>query len=173
MAATHALALTLGAGHRRVHTKEKLPRTTIYFSRELKQSMDPEGKILMKSSSVLDYKPGQRAFVMARLFVIYAMHFGEVSQGSWLSDWYEFDLAVAPYLRWFVKDLYLLLLWFKTSSLARFWLCIGGFFSVSMVRERARSRRGSAWDAHRAHRRRKTQLERALSLASSILHKIM
>jgi hypothetical protein len=171
MAATHALALTLGAGHRRVHTKEKLPRTTIYFSRELKQSMDPEGQILMKSSYVLDYAPGQRAFVMARPFVIYAMHFGEVSQGSWLSDWYEFALAVAPYLRWFVKDLYLLLLWFKTSSLARFWLCIGGFCSVSMVRERARSRRGSAWDAHRAQRRRKTQLERALSLASSILRK--
>jgi len=121
------------------------------------------------------YVPGQRAFVMvvrhlcaelcARLFVIYAIYFGEAFQGSLLSDFYE----VAPCRRRLVGDFHLLLLWFKTSHLERFRLCFGGFFSVPMVRERARPRRGSAWDAHRAQRRRKKQLERALSLASSIL----
>jgi hypothetical protein len=173
MAATHALALTLGAGHRRVYTTAKLPRATIHFSRELKQIMDPEGQIIMKSSYELDYAPGQRAFVLAlaRPFVIYAMHFGEASQGSLFSDCYEFALVAAPCLRRFVRDLHLLLLLFKTSRLTRFWLYIGGFCSVSMVRERVRPRWGSAWDAHRAQRRRKKQLECALSLASSILRK--
>jgi len=40
-----------------------------------------------------------------------------------------------------------------------------------MARKRGRLRRGSAWDAHRAQRRWKEQLERALALASSILRK--
>jgi hypothetical protein len=163
MASTHALVLTLGAGHRRVYMTAKLPRATIYFSRELMQIMDPEGQILMKSS----YVPGQREFVMAlaRLFVIYAIYFGEASQGSLFSDFYEF----APCRRGLVRDFHLLLLWFKTSRLERFRLCIGGIFSVPMVRERARPCRGSAWDAHRAQHRRKKQLDCALSLASSIL----
>jgi hypothetical protein len=168
MAATHALVLTLGAGHRRVYMTAKLPRATIYFSRELMQIMDPEGQILMKSSYVLDYAPGQREFVMAltRLFVIYAIYFGEASQGSLFSDFYEF----APCRRGLVRDFHLLLLWFKTSRLERFRLCIGGICSVPMVREHARPRRGSAWDAHRAQHRRKKQLDCDLSLASSILH---
>jgi hypothetical protein len=99
---------------------------------------------------------------LARQFVIYVLY-----QGSLLLDFYEF----APCRRWFVRDLHPLLLWYKTSCLAWFWLGIGGFCSVSMVREHARPRRGSAWDALRAQRRRKKQLECAISLASSILRK--
>jgi hypothetical protein len=40
-----------------------------------------------------------------------------------------------------------------------------------MVRKRGKPRRGSAWDAHKAQRRREEELERALALASSILRK--
>jgi hypothetical protein len=41
----------------------------------------------------------------------------------------------------------------------------------AMARKRGRPRRGSAWEAHKAQRRRKEKLERALALASSILRK--
>ena len=168
MAASHALVLTLGACHRRVFM---LPRATIHFSSELMQSKDPEGQTLMNCSYVL----GRRAFVMAVrhscaelcawLFEIYAICLGEAFQGFLLSVFY----AVAPGRRRLVGDFHLLLLWCKTSRPHRFRLCLGGFCSAPMVRERARPRRGSAWDAHREQRRRKKQLERALSLASSIL----
>jgi hypothetical protein len=40
-----------------------------------------------------------------------------------------------------------------------------------MARKRGRPRRGAAWNAHKAQRRRKEQLERALALATSILRK--
>jgi hypothetical protein len=40
-----------------------------------------------------------------------------------------------------------------------------------MVRRRGTPRRGSAWEAHKAQRRREEELERALALASSILRK--
>jgi hypothetical protein len=40
-----------------------------------------------------------------------------------------------------------------------------------MARKRGKPRRGSAWEAHKAQRLRKEQLERALALATSILRK--
>jgi hypothetical protein len=40
-----------------------------------------------------------------------------------------------------------------------------------MARKRGRPRRGSAWEAHKAQRRRKEELERALAMATSILRK--
>jgi hypothetical protein len=165
MAATHALALTMGAGHRRDHTTARLPRATIYSSREFRPVMDSEGQISMEPSYELYYEPGQSEFAMsfARPFTISAMHFGEAFQGSLFSG--------KTRLRRFVRDLHLLLLLFGTFSLALFFLGTCIHYPVSMVRERARSRRGSAWDAHRAQRRRKKQLECALSLASSILRK--
>jgi hypothetical protein len=43
--------------------------------------------------------------------------------------------------------------------------------SFIMARKRGRPRRGAAWEAHKAQRRRKEQLERALALATSILRK--
>jgi hypothetical protein len=43
--------------------------------------------------------------------------------------------------------------------------------SFTMARKRGRPRRGAAWEAHKAQRRRKEQLERALALATSILRK--
>jgi hypothetical protein len=43
--------------------------------------------------------------------------------------------------------------------------------SFFMARKRGRPRRGAAWEAHKAQRRRKEQLERALALATSILRK--
>jgi hypothetical protein len=165
MAATHAPALTSGAGHHRVYTMEKLPRATIYSSREFSLVMDSVGQILMETSYELYYVTGQSELAMslARTFIISAKYVGEAFQGSLFSG--------KTRLRRFVWDLHLLRLLFETSSLALFLFgdCIHDL--VSMVREHARSRRGSAWEAHRAQRRRKKQLERALSLASSILRK--
>jgi hypothetical protein len=43
--------------------------------------------------------------------------------------------------------------------------------SIAMVRIRGRPRRGAAWEAKKAQRRRKEKLERALTLANSILRK--
>jgi hypothetical protein len=41
--------------------------------------------------------------------------------------------------------------------------------SSTMPRERGKPRRGSAWHTHAAHRQRRQHMERALSLANSIL----
>jgi hypothetical protein len=43
--------------------------------------------------------------------------------------------------------------------------------SLPMARKRGRPRRGAAWDARKAQRRRREQLERALALATSIIRK--
>jgi hypothetical protein len=43
--------------------------------------------------------------------------------------------------------------------------------SLTMARKRGRPRRGAAWDARKAQRRRREQLERALALATSIIRK--
>jgi hypothetical protein len=124
--------------------------------------MDSEGQISMEVSYELFYEPGQSEFAIlfARQSITSAMHFGE---GSLFAG-----KTCLGRLAW---DLHLLLLWSGTFSLALCFTGVGIHDPVSMVRERARSRRGSAWDAHRAQRRRKQQLERALSLASSILRK--
>jgi hypothetical protein len=156
MAATHALALTMGAGHRRDHTNVKFPRATIYSSREFSPVMDSEGQIFMEPSY-------EFAMTFARPFTISSMRFGEAFQSSLFLG--------KTRLSRFVQDLHWLLFLFGTSSLALLSLVPCTYHLVSMVRERARSRRGSAWDAHRAQRRRKQQLEKALSLASSILRK--
>jgi hypothetical protein len=165
MAATHALALTMGDGHSRDHTKARLPRATIYSSREFRSDMDLEGRISMEPSYGFYFEPGQSEFAMsfARPFTISSMHFGEAFQG--------FLFSGKTRLRRLARDLHLLLFSFGTFSLALHFLGTCIHHPVSMVRERARSRRGSAWDAHRAQRRRKKQLECALSLASSILRK--
>jgi len=123
---------------------------------------DSEGQIAMKASYELLYESGWREFTMSfvRQSFTSAMHFGEGSlfagktcmrRVAWVSP--------------------LLLLWFRAFSLALCCCGVGTLDLVSMVRERARSRRGSAWDAHRAQRRRKQHLEHALSMASSILRR--
>jgi hypothetical protein len=149
MAATHELAFTMGAGHRRVHLTARLPRAIIYCSCEfspITSMEDSEGQIAMKASYELLYESGRREFTMSfvRQSFTSAMHFGEGSlfagktcmrRVAWVSP--------------------LLLLWFRAFSLALCCCGVGTLDPVSMVRERARSRRGSAWDAHRAQRRRK------------------
>jgi hypothetical protein len=132
---------------------------------------DLEGQIAMKVSYELLYEPGRGEFTMSFVYQSFtsAMHFGEGSlfvgntcmrRAAWVSP--------------------LLLLWSRTFRLAQ--CCSGPDYSVlrcgvgthdpvSMVRERARSRRGSAWEAHRAQRQRKQHLERALTMASSILRR--
>jgi hypothetical protein len=59
--------------------------------------------------------------------------------------------------------------WISSLSLQPLGTCIHP--PDTMVRKRGRPRRGSAWNAHKAQRRRKEQLERALALATSILRK--
>jgi hypothetical protein len=50
-------------------------------------------------------------------------------------------------------------------------LLLTGISIGKMVRRRGTPRRGSAWEAYKAQRRREEELERALALASSILRK--
>jgi hypothetical protein len=46
-----------------------------------------------------------------------------------------------------------------------------GIYLIIMVRRRGKPRRGSAWEALKAQRRREEELERALALASSLIRK--
>jgi hypothetical protein len=156
MAATHALALTMGAGHRRVNTIVKLPRATTYSPREFSRVMDSKGQSLTVPSYEFD-------MIFARPFTISSIRFGVAFQSSvfWEKN----------RLRRLAQDLFWLLLLLGSSSLARLFPVPCTYHLVSMVRERARARRGSAWEAHREQRRRKQELERALSLASSILRR--
>jgi hypothetical protein len=50
-------------------------------------------------------------------------------------------------------------------------LLLYSLHSLPMARKRGRPRRGAAWDARKAQRRRREQLERALALATSIIRK--
>jgi hypothetical protein len=50
-------------------------------------------------------------------------------------------------------------------------LLLTGICAGKMVRRRGTPRRGAAWEANKAQRRREEELERALALASSILRK--
>jgi hypothetical protein len=60
-----------------------------------------------------------------------------------------------------------LLIWsFSNPVLPLIGICVG-----NMVRRRGTPRRGAAWEANKAQRRREEELERALALASSILRK--
>jgi hypothetical protein len=59
------------------------------------------------------------------------------------------------------------LVWaFSNPVLPLIGICVG-----NMVRRRGTPRRGAAWEANKAQRRREEELERALALASSILRK--
>jgi len=156
MAATHALALTMGAGHRRDNMTVEFPRAIIYSSREFNPVMDAEGQVLMESSYYFD-------MIFARPFNIHSMRFGVAFQSSVV--WEKFRL------RRFDQDLFWPLFWLVNSRIVWFSLAPCSNHLASMVRERGRPRRGSAWVAHREQRRRKQELERALSLASSILRR--
>jgi hypothetical protein len=57
--------------------------------------------------------------------------------------------------------------WFSSFSALR----LIGIYLIIMVRRRGMPRRGSAWEALKAQRRREEELERALALASSFLGK--
>jgi len=134
----------------------EFPRAIINSSREFNPVMDAEGQVLMESSYYFDR-------IFARPFNIHSMCFEEAFQSS--VDWEKVRL------RRFDQDLFWLLFWLVNSRLVWLYLATRSNHLVSMVRERGRPRRGSAWVAHREQRRRKQELERAMSLASSILRR--
>jgi hypothetical protein len=121
------------------------------------------------SGYVFSCEPEQRgnapaaAMLVAWLFTTFSLHSDKNFQG-WLS------LCVPRQSR-FACALHLqpLSSWTFSLALQSIGICIHP--PDTMARKRGRPRRGSAWDAHRAQRRRKEQLERALALASSILRK--
>jgi hypothetical protein len=87
----------------------------------------------------------------------------------------------APGQSWFALVLGLPVgweLWCSSGSLSS-WLtlvllhplCIVIYHSTTMTRKRGRPRRGSAWYTHKEQRQRREKLERALSMATSILRK--
>jgi hypothetical protein len=82
------------------------------------------------------------AMTFARPFTISSMRFGEAFQSSFFLG--------KTHLSRFVQDLHWLLFLFGTSSLVLLSLVPCTYHLVSMVHERDRSHRGSAWDAHRA-----------------------
>ena len=151
--ATHASALTMGAGHRRVNMPGEFTRAIIYSSNP---AMDAEGQVLMQFSYYFE-------LICARPLNIHSMCFGVAFQSSVV--WENFKL------RRLVQDLFWLLFRLVNSGLVRLSLAPCSNHLVSMVRERGRPRRGSAWIAHREQRRRKQEMERAMSLASSIMRR--
>jgi hypothetical protein len=89
------------------------------------------------------------------------LHSGKICQGWWLlcgfqQGWLACTQHSQPLSSWFSPN----------SALRLIGICL-----VIMVRRRGKPRRGSAWEAHKAQRRREEELERALALASSILRK--
>jgi hypothetical protein len=102
-----------------------------------------------------------------------SLHFGEEFPGIFL--FYvpgQSRSALAPALLFFWE------LWCNPTSFSS-WLinfslqplCTFIHSPTTMARKQGRPRRGSAWYAHKAQRQQKEKLERALSMATSILRK--
>jgi hypothetical protein len=168
MAATHESVLTMGDDHScSCRTEGPFPRAIIY-------DLSVPGMARVKCgrmTSALDYLvfnlPGQSGTAPASALLIawtlwcgpafivprhsaFSLHF-------FLTVTRQSSLARASHLQ-------LLSSWLICLHLQL--LC-----SFTMARKRGRPRRGAAWEAHKAQRRRKEQLERALALATSILRK--
>jgi hypothetical protein len=153
-------------GHSRGHATEVLlPRATINppCAHEFIVVMD--GRRLRQFGYGFYFEPEQRrkapGAAMPWLFTAFSLHSEKIFQGWWLlcgsqQSWLACAQHPQPLSTWF----------FSNSALHLIGICLG-----TMVRKRGKPRRGSAWDAHKAQRRREEELERALALASSILRK--
>jgi hypothetical protein len=89
------------------------------------------------------------------------LHSGQICQNRWLLCGFKQGWLVCT------QHSQLRSGWFSPIPALR----LIGIYLVIMVRRRGKPRRGSAWEAHKAQRRREEELERALALASSILRK--
>jgi hypothetical protein len=146
-----------------------LPRATIYTPCALRLKEDKGGQMTLVYGYVFSYEPGQSgtapasALLFAWTFTTFSLHSAKDFPGS-------LSLRVPRQSR-SARALHLqpLSSWLLSLSLQLLGTCFHP--PDTMARKRGRPRRGSAWDAHKAQRRRKEQLERALALATSILRK--
>jgi hypothetical protein len=153
-------------GHSRGQATEVLlPRATINppCAQEFIAVMD--GRRIRQFDYGFYFEPEQRrkapGAATTWLLTAFYLHSEKIFQGWWLlcgsqQSWLACAQHSQPLSSWFSSN----------SALHLIGICLG-----TMVRRRGKPRRGSAWDAHKAQRRREEELERALALASSILRK--
>lgn len=161
MAATHKLALTMGDGHSCSHrTEGLLPRAIIYDHSALGMGEVKCGQVTSTPGYLIFYKPGQSGTAPALALLL--------AGTLWCSPAF-----IAPRLSVFSLyfSLYARALHLKLLSSWLICLSLHSLYSFTMARKRGRPRRGVSWDAHKAQRRQKEQLERALALTTSILRK--
>jgi hypothetical protein len=168
MAATHKSALTMGDGHSCSHrTEGLLPRAIIYAHSALGMGGVKCGQVTSAPGYLIFYMPGQSGTAPASaLLLAWTLWCSPAFLTPRLSAFSLYFSLCVTRQSWLARALHLQLLssWLICLSLQS--LC-----SFTMARKRGRPRRGAAWDAHKAQRRRKEQLERALALATSILRK--
>jgi hypothetical protein len=152
-------------GHSRGLLKEVLlPRATINIPCADEFMAIMNGRRSRQSDYVFSLEPEQRRKApgasTAGSITAFYLYSGEFFQGWWLlcirQSWSACARHSQPLSNWS----------FSNSVLLLTGICVG-----KMVRRRGTPRRGSAWEAHKAQRRREEELERALALASSILRK--
>jgi hypothetical protein len=166
MTATLARPLTLMDDHCRGLLKEVLlPRATFTLPCGYEFTAIMAGR----RSRQLDYgfhcEPTQRrqapGAATTGFLTAFYLYSGELLQDWWLLCGFQQSWPACA------RHPQLLSNWFSFNPA----LHLTGICSGIMVRRRGKPRRGSAWEAHKAQRRREEELERALALASSILRK--
>jgi hypothetical protein len=157
-----------------------LPRATIYAHCVLSMIGVKGGQVTSASGYVFSYEPGQSGTAPASaLLFAWMLWCSPALLLSWLTtlslhlgkDFPSSLSLCVPRQSRSARALYLqpLSSWLFSLSLQP--LCTFIHSQDTMARKRGRPRRGSAWNAHKAQRRRKEQLERALALATSMLRK--
>jgi hypothetical protein len=167
-AATHEHTLTMDDGLRcSRRTEGPFPRVVIYAT-----GIPGMAKVKCdRMTSALVYSvinlPGKRGTAStSALFIVWMHRGGPASTVFWLGSpsVHFFLTLVGQCSHYRASHLHLLSPWLIRLLLHL--LC-----SIAMVRIRGRPRRGAAWEAKKAQRRRKEKMERALTLANSILRK--
>jgi hypothetical protein len=174
MAATHASAFTMRDGHSSRSAMEGLlPRATIYELGVLSMFEVKGGYGFSESGYLFSYAPASALLLVWRLWCRSALLVHWLTILSWLigkdspsslSSSVLKQSRPARALNWPPPAS-----WLSCFSLRT--LCNLTHPQDTMTRKRGRPRRGSAWNAHKAQRRRKEQFERALAMATSLLRK--
>jgi hypothetical protein len=130
-------------GHNNSYTVEgHLPRANTLAHSALSMTGFMDGQVTSAFGNLFFHVPGQSGSALASaLLIVWELWCSSVSFSSRLTP-----ISLHPH-------------------------CIVIYSLAIMTRKRGRPRRGSAWYTHKAQRQRKEKLERALSMATSILRK--
>jgi hypothetical protein len=160
-AATIAPALTMQDSHNSSSAMGGLlPRATIYELGVLSKFEVKGGYGFSKSGYSLSFAPASALLLVWRLWCSSAL----------LAPWFtilSWSIGTDPpacALNWLPPSSW-------PSCFSRRALCNLTYPQDNMTRKRGTPRRGSAWNAHKAQRRRKEHFERALVMATSLLRK--